>query len=126
MSFKVAVVSSDGLYIDQHFGQALNFLIYEIKENREFVLIESRENVPPSHNLENHKNALAISAELISDCNAVIAIKFGPGALNALNIRKIQAYMVNDYISSALNQLISLKLKAVSIKDVLGPLAAPV
>lgn len=126
MSFKVAVVSSNGSFIDQHFGQALSFLIFEIKENGEFKLIESRDNIPPSDNLENHKNALAFSAELIFDCNDVIASKFGPGALKALKLLNIQAYVVNDEINVALTQLFSSKLKPLSIKDVLSPLAVSV
>ena len=126
MSFKVAIVSNDGTYVDQHFGQALHFIIYEIKENGEFKLVESRENLPPSNNLENHKNALAISAKLISDCNAVIATKFGIGAFKALKSLDVQVYMVKDSVNSALNQLISSKLKVLSIKDVVGPLAVTI
>lgn len=126
MSFKVAVVSSNGSYIDQHFGKALNFIIFEIKENSEFKLIDSRENIPPSDNLENHKNALAFSAELISDCNAVIASKFGPGALKALKLLEVEAYIVEDEINIALSKFFSSELKSVSIRDVLSPLAVPV
>ncbi len=41
-STKVAVVSSDGQNIDLHFGQAKDFLIYELKDGA-FVLSEKRE-----------------------------------------------------------------------------------
>lgn len=42
MSIKVAIVTSDGLNIDLHFGQAKAFLIYELKDSK-FELTEKRE-----------------------------------------------------------------------------------
>lgn len=42
MSTKVALVSSDGLKIDLHFGQAKEFFIYELQKDS-FVQIERRE-----------------------------------------------------------------------------------
>ena len=42
MSTKVALVSSDGLKIDLHFGQAKEFFIYELQKDA-FVQIERRE-----------------------------------------------------------------------------------
>lgn len=40
MSFKVAVASSDGKYINQHFGWAQQFLIFEIDDNGEYKFLE--------------------------------------------------------------------------------------
>lgn len=114
MSFKIAIASSDGKYIDQHFGQAPDFFIFEIKENQDFEFIEVRKNIPPYDDpnlLENHHNALAKSADLISDCEVVLASQIGPGAIKTLLSCKIQPYTVpNLLIKDALKKLASSKL----------------
>ena len=114
MSFKVAVASSDGKHIDQHFGQAPDFLIFEIKENQCFEFIEVRKNIPPYDNpnlLEDHDNALARSVDLISDCNVALASQIGPGAVKALLSCKIRPYAIPDLlIEKALKKLASSKL----------------
>lgn len=113
MSFKLAIASSDRKSIDQHFGQTPDFLIFEIKENREFEFIEVRKNIPPYENpnlLEDHDNALARSVDLISDCEVVLASQIGPGAVKALLSCKIQPYNVpNLLIENALKKLASSK-----------------
>ena len=114
MSFKVAVASSDGKSINQHFGQAPDFLIFEIKENQDLEFIEVRKNIPPYDDpnlLENHDNALARSVNLISDCNAVLASQIGPGAIKALLSCKVRPYAIPDLmIEKALKKLASSKL----------------
>ncbi|MGB9977861.1 NifB/NifX family molybdenum-iron cluster-binding protein [Methanobacterium sp.] len=114
MPLKIAIASSDRKVIDQHFGQAPDFLIYEIKENGNFEFIEIRKNIPPSDDpnlLENHDNALAKSADLISDCNVVLASQIGPGAVKALLSCKVKPYSIPDFlIEKALKKLASSKL----------------
>lgn len=119
MSFKVAITSSNGKSIDQHFGQASHFLIFEIKENQDFEFIEVRKNIPPCDDpdfLENHDNAVARSADLILDCKAVIASQIGHGAVKTLLSCKIQPYAVfNLQIEHALKKLASSKLVSQAI-----------
>lgn len=114
MSFKVAVASSDGKSINQHFGQAENFLIFEIEKNGNYKLIEIRKNSPPQSNpnfLADHDNIVARSTNLISDCEILLVSQIGPGAIKALLSRKIQPYAVsNMLIETAFNKLASSKL----------------
>ncbi len=114
MTFKVAIASSNGKSVNQHFGQTPNFLIFEIKGNEDFEFIEVRKNIPPSDNLdllENHDKALAKSADLISDCNLVLASHIGPGAVKTLLSYKIKPYSTPDLmIEKALKKLASSKL----------------
>nr|WP_279383518.1 NifB/NifX family molybdenum-iron cluster-binding protein [Methanobacterium formicicum] len=46
MSIKVAVASSDGKYINQHFGMASQFLIFQLDDNGTHKFLELRENKP--------------------------------------------------------------------------------
>jgi Uncharacterized conserved protein len=114
MSLKVAIASSNGKYIDLHFGQAPDFLIFEIKENGDSEFIGVRKNIPPSDDpnlLENHDQALAKSVDLISDCDVVLASQIGPSASQALLSCNVQSYSIPGLlIEKALTKLASSKL----------------
>lgn len=78
MSYKVAVASSDGKFVNQHFGMAQQFLIFKIDDEGEYNFIELRENVPAC-DVEGHtEDAMKSSIELISGCKIVIASQIGP------------------------------------------------
>ncbi|NPV92788.1 MAG: dinitrogenase iron-molybdenum cofactor biosynthesis protein [Firmicutes bacterium] len=105
MSIKVAVASSDGKVINRHFGQAAQFLVFQIQgSNIEFL--ELRENIPPCQEPEYHENRLSDTVELLSDCQAVLVSRIGPGAARALEAGGIKAYVAPDYIEAVLRRLI--------------------
>lgn len=45
MSVKIAVGSSDGIAIDQHFGSGNKFYIFELLEDGKFNILDVRENI---------------------------------------------------------------------------------
>lgn len=105
MSFKVAVASSDGKYVNQHFGWAQQFLIFEINDEGEYKFLEIRDNTPAC-DVEGHsEDAMTRSVKLISDCKALLASHIGPGAVNALASQGIDAYVAPTFIDTALKHL---------------------
>ena len=105
MSFKVAVASSDGKFVNQHFGMAQQFLIFEIDDEGEYKFIELRKNVPAC-DVEGHtEDAMTRSIELISDCKAIIASQIGPAAIDFLLKNNIEPYIAPTFIDEALKQL---------------------
>ncbi|WP_053242220.1 NifB/NifX family molybdenum-iron cluster-binding protein [Clostridium sp. DMHC 10] len=83
MSYRIAVGSSDGVYIDEHFATALQFLIYEVKgDNYEFI--EKRNNEELCECSRYHENRFAPLVEKIKDCRAILVGKIGPGAAAVL------------------------------------------
>ena len=109
MSFKVAVASSDGKYVNQHFGMAQQFLIFEIDDEGNYKFLELRKNTPACDVGGHTDEAMAGSAELISDCEALLASQIGPAAVNALASYGIEAYMAPTFIDTALKELAALK-----------------
>lgn len=103
---RVAVASSDGRYVNDHFGRARQFLVFEIKDDQ-FRFLEVRENVPPCLGGEHDDHRLARTVELFSDCRGVLVSRIGPGAIEALAARGIEAYVIPDFIDEALKRLIS-------------------
>lgn len=85
---KVAVVSSDGKVINQHFGKASGFLIFEVDDGN-IRFIENRANTPVCGSAEygHSDNALSSTISLISDCNAVLCASIGSAAEEELRKR---------------------------------------
>ena len=82
---KVAVATSDGITINDYFGKARYFLIYEINEDKTYKLIEMREFIPFSTTVDYLSSSLhkfedirfnAIT-ENLKDCVAVCLSRIG-------------------------------------------------
>ena len=95
MAYRIAIASSDGESVDQHFGQARNFLIYEISEGQ-VEFIEDRE-VITNQDQEFHSDAnFERITILLKDCKAVFVRKIGERAIIYLLVNGIKSFAV-DY-----------------------------
>ena len=104
MAYRVGVASSDGKFINQHFGRARQFLIFDVTAGdtptAEFVAL--RENAPPCGYGQHDKNMLDKTVELLADCQIVLVTKVGPGAQAALSAKGITALEITLFIDEAL------------------------
>ncbi|MBW4080350.1 NifB/NifX family molybdenum-iron cluster-binding protein [Paenibacillus sp. S150] len=108
MSWKVAVGSSDGYVINEHFGRCSRFLIYEIETDGTYSQIENRSTERRSAGQGGHDaNQLQTAAEVLADCAFVLVSQIGPGARAVLHDRGIQAMAVQSPIEQALERLTS-------------------
>ncbi|HWI55256.1 MAG TPA: NifB/NifX family molybdenum-iron cluster-binding protein, partial [Desulfobacteria bacterium] len=78
MSYKIAVASSDGKVVNQHFGRATQFLIFDIKDGS-YQFNELRKTSPFCKDREHDDDSLQKTVELVSDCKAVLVSQIGPG-----------------------------------------------
>lgn len=108
MSFKIAVASSDGKIIDEHFGKADRFFIFEIKDNR-FELIEERKNIPICGTNGHAEEKVTETVKLISDCEAVFINRIGIGPALALQDKGVNVYEVSITIDEALERFAKYK-----------------
>jgi len=100
MKLKLAVASSDGKVINQHFGKASRFLIIET-DGEKIKVLELRENNPACGSLEyggHEDNALERSIALINDCYAVLCSRIGGGAAEELLRRGIEPVEAPGFI----------------------------
>jgi predicted Fe-Mo cluster-binding NifX family protein len=106
----VAVASEDGVVVNQHFGRATQFLIYEVEEEG-CRLVDIRKNQPPGGTgpedgeTGHADDSMQRSIELLTDCSAVVVARIGPGAVETLSHHSIQAFVIPDFIDSALRRL---------------------
>jgi predicted Fe-Mo cluster-binding NifX family protein len=124
MAWRIAVTSADGVLINQHFGHARWFLIYDVEQDGTSTLAERRE-VVPWCNAGNHAGHAAHAAHTgpagprggpddtgdsgiagdIGDCTAVLTARIGPPARKNLELAGISVFEEVSAIDEALKKL---------------------
>ncbi|HEX2955104.1 MAG TPA: NifB/NifX family molybdenum-iron cluster-binding protein [Bacillota bacterium] len=102
--FRVAVASSDGKFVNDHFGRAHQFLIFEYIGGT-YRFVEMRSNIPSCQWEKNEEDAHAQTIRNLKDCQAVLVSRIGPGALHTLASNGIRSYEIADYIEEALKRI---------------------
>ena len=105
MLLRVAVASSDGKIINQHFGQAKQFLIFDVDDNGDYEYIELRENIPTCCGGNHSAASMESTLKLIEDVDIVLVSQIGPGASQSLISNGIQPYIMPIFIDEALKKL---------------------
>lgn len=93
MKVKIAFATSDRRAVNQHFGAAEAFAIYELGE-REMRLIEVAEFIETA--MDGHEGKLAAKVELLGDCAAVYCNAAGASAIQQLLAGGIQPMRVDE------------------------------
>jgi predicted Fe-Mo cluster-binding NifX family protein len=113
LSIRVAVATSDGVRVDQHFSRASHFDIYDVS-NDTAQFVERRENKNASCGCHDDHGAATFESIIsgITDCRFIIAQRIGNGAISYLIDRGIRASQTDDTVDVALKNLVqSGKLK---------------
>lgn len=100
---KVAVASSDGIVVNQHFGRADTFYIYELKSRREAVRLEKRKGMPFCRGGEHEDQDLLDAVHLLADCEKVFVLQIGRGAEDELLRAGIEPVIAPGIISEVLD-----------------------
>lgn len=108
MDIKIAIASSDGLTVNEHFGKAGSFRIYRLHDSgHEYV--EQRESTPVCSGHAHDDNGLQKIAQNLSDCRGVVAAQIGSGAIDALLMHRIMAFALPGPIEEAIEALVRAK-----------------
>ena len=91
---KYAVATKDGISINEHFGHAKQFYIYEVAGN-ECSLLEKRQVEHYCLGQTSSKTAMATIIRAIEDCEAVLVAKIGEGPTTKL--KAVNVVAVSDY-----------------------------
>ncbi len=95
MSVKIAFASSDRRQVDQHFGAAESFAIYELSDD-ETRLVEVAEFTDRDTAMDGHEGKLAGKIDLLAECAAVYCNAVGASAIKQLLARGIQPLKVEE------------------------------
>ena len=107
MSYKIAVASTDGKVVNQHFGKADQFYIIEVNNESRYELIELRKMPPVCQGGDHDDDAIQRNVKTLSDCQYVLVSRIGQRVENELEKHGISVYVIPDMIEDALNKLIS-------------------
>lgn len=100
-TLKLAVASKDGISINQHFGHATCFWIYQVQEGQ-CRLLEKREVEHYCHGQSGDQNAMAKILTTIKDCHGVFVAMIGDGPTNKLKAIGVKA--IADYAYEAVEE----------------------
>lgn len=103
----IAVTSKDGKEINQHFGHAERFLIYEV-DNGEAKLVDEKLvdrycSFDPEHPLRGH--LLRSIGEALSGCRAVVTTQIGDHPKGELENLGIEPFVASGPIKATLVEL---------------------
>ncbi len=105
--YKVAAASSDGIVINQHFGRADTFYIYEVAEAGNYRFLETR-TVTPVCNGGNHSDKeLRENISKFKDCKYILVSRIGMGAANIVEQSGIIPMELPGMMEESLDKLIT-------------------
>ena len=97
---KVAVATTDGATINEHFGRATEFIVYDVKEDGTYT--EVKKITAKGAVGEDSHESLDDSVKLLEGVETVLAAQIGPKAVKALQIRGIIGFGIGGSVDSAL------------------------
>lgn len=106
MSYRIAIASTDGKVVNQHFGRAEYFYIGEVDENLEFHLLEKRTTKPVCQGGEHETDSLETIADSLSDCRYCLVSQIGPVAEIMLGVKGVTVLVIRNFIDDAITKLI--------------------
>ncbi|MDR2624467.1 MAG: dinitrogenase iron-molybdenum cofactor biosynthesis protein [Methanobrevibacter sp.] len=107
MSYKIAVTSDDGEYVNQHFGKTTHFLIFDVDDDGEYEYLGTVKNNPTC--CVNRENKSAEAVALISDVDVLITKNVGIKPTQILIENNIKPYISSAPIEIALNEVITMQ-----------------
>ncbi|MBQ1463582.1 MAG: dinitrogenase iron-molybdenum cofactor biosynthesis protein [Ruminococcus sp.] len=111
MVYRLAVASTDGIVVNQHFGHAQQFHIIEIDpENLAYSYAGTRETERVCQGHFHNESSFDKVIDVLSDVHAVIVAKIGQGASQQLESRGLTVYEAPFPIEPLMEKVISDKL----------------
>lgn len=105
--YKVAAASSDGIVINQHFGRADTFYIYEVEGTGGYRFLETRKVTPVCNGGEHNEEELYSNISRFKDCKYIVVSRIGMGAANRMEQSGIMPMELPGMIEESLGRLVT-------------------
>ena len=103
MARKMAISTSDGKTVHQHFGHTKEFRIVSVDENG-YKYIETRDVTPCCNQAGHNESAFDAVLSVLRDCEAVIVGRIGVGASNYLISKGMRVFEVSGIVDEILTE----------------------
>jgi predicted Fe-Mo cluster-binding NifX family protein len=105
-ALRFAVASGGGYVVDQHFGHATGFYVYECQEGQ--VSLLERRDIPQycfgPDGCRDHEELFAVIGGIIQDCAGVIVMRIGEAPRLKLAGQGIRVFMTYNYVTDAVRE----------------------
>ncbi len=105
---RVAFASIDNNSVDQHFGSARYWQIYDIDQRSTYV--ELRKVTVPNLDQAQHEDKFQQIYEILQDCAAIFVLQIGDAAARFLSLRDIRVFEASGEITLIIKELIEKNL----------------
>lgn len=107
MEVKIAVASTDGKVVNQHFGRADKFYIL-LADNEAFTFrcVEERSVSPVCQGGDHEDSSMEQAVKNLSDCRYILVSRIGFRARNECEKNGISVYEIPDEIEKAVDKLL--------------------
>ena len=105
-NYKIAVATSDGIVVNQHFGHANLFYIYEVHD-KNLIQTEIRHVNPACISKEHDENAVLKNLKLIEDCRFLLVSRIGTYAQQQAENLGITPFEIPHMVEDALKKAVS-------------------
>lgn len=106
IKYRVAVATSDGIVVNQHFGKADKFRIYDINQDNTIDFREERKVEIVCQGGVHDDLRLKENINYLLDCKYVLVSKIGLGAVNTLEQANIRPMEIPGIIEESIKKLI--------------------
>lgn len=114
--YRVAVASTDGIVVNQHFGKAGTFYIYQVQrqgsgngdeDSTEICirLLAKREVIPVCQGGNHDDNRMRKNIQQLAGCDYLLAQQAGIGACRMLQEQGIEVYQFPGMIEESIRQM---------------------
>jgi predicted Fe-Mo cluster-binding NifX family protein len=103
---RIAVASNDGLTLHRHFGRADQFQIYDVDANG-YSFLGVRKVTHPCADGGHSTAAFDSVLDVLSDCEAVVVAKIGPGAAEYLMFKGMRIFEGYGMLEDVLKKIVS-------------------
>lgn len=107
--YRIGVATTDGIVVNQHFGRADQFLIYEEDENKQYRQVESRRFTPICNGGEHDDGNLTETVKKLADLDILLVSRVGFRAQQVLEQNGLTVFempgIIQESIAKALNYI---------------------
>ena len=111
IKFKLAVATSDGIVVNQHFGRAQSFRIYAVTQDSKITFLEERNFEPLCQSGSHDESQLEKRIAAITDCKYILVSRIGQGASEALQSQGIFPIEMPGFINESIEKLMKYNTK---------------
>lgn len=115
MKYKIAVASTDGKVVNEHFGRCRRYLIFGVDSDAEKFEFEGFRPVDPACKSGEHdEDDFDPIVKTLSDCRVVLIARIGPAAENYLRAKGLLPLEYGGLIEDAVGKIIKYFKKQVN------------